>query len=62
MIVRCKDCNKRFNDEFRTTICPHPTFAANDGNNNFRHHPESYLEGEIDEKPSAEESNNSKAI
>jgi hypothetical protein len=30
-------------DAFRYTICPHPTFAANDGQNNFAHHPESYL-------------------
>jgi len=48
MIVRCQKCNKGFDDQFRWTICPHETFAANDGQNNFQHHPESYLEGETD--------------
>ena len=43
MIVRCADCNRTFDDEFRSTICPHKTFAANDGQNNFAHHPESHL-------------------
>lgn len=44
MIVRCDKCNLKFDDEFRTTICPHETFAANDGRNNFKHHEDSYLE------------------
>jgi hypothetical protein len=44
MIVQCIECKRRFDDEFRTTICPHETFAANDGRNNFAHHPESYIE------------------
>lgn len=43
MIIICYDCDVRFDDEFRTTICPHRTFAANDGHNNFAHHPESYI-------------------
>ncbi len=43
MIVRCEECKKYFEDEFRSYVCPHYTFAANDGNNNFAHHPESYL-------------------
>lgn len=43
MIVECRKCLSAFDDEFRTTICPHETFAANDGNNNFAHYPESYL-------------------
>lgn len=43
MIVQCKRCNVWFDDEFRSTICSHQTFAANDGMNNFTHHPESYL-------------------
>jgi len=43
MIVTCKKCGSRFDDEFRLTFCPHETFAANDGQNNFRHHPEAYL-------------------
>ena len=45
MIVRCDKCGKRFDDAYRFTICPHGTFAANDGQNNFAHHPESFLEG-----------------
>ena len=44
MIIPCKACGLKFDDEFRTTICPHPTFAANDGNNTFTHHPDSYVE------------------
>jgi hypothetical protein len=44
MIVQCPQCGLAYNDEFRWTICPHETFAANDGKNNFHHHPESYLE------------------
>ena len=43
MVVRCPKCGARFDDEFRTTVCPHATFAANDGHNNFAHHPESEL-------------------
>lgn len=43
MIITCRTCAARFDDEFRSTICPHNTFAANDGENNFAHHPESYL-------------------
>jgi hypothetical protein len=39
----CTKCRAMFDDEFRTTICPHETFAANDGYNNFRHYPESLL-------------------
>ncbi len=36
-------CGASFDDEFRTTICPHQTFAANDGHNHFAHHPESLI-------------------
>jgi hypothetical protein len=32
-----------FDDEYRTTICPHEAFAANDGKNNFRVHEDAYL-------------------
>jgi hypothetical protein len=32
-----------FEDKYRSTICPHDTFAANDGKNNFAHHPEAFL-------------------
>jgi len=42
----CPQCDTRYDDEFRSTICPHETFAANDGHNNFAHHPESYLKHE----------------
>jgi len=38
MIVQCEKCQARFDDQFRTTVCPHGTFAANDGHNNFQHH------------------------
>ena len=58
MIVTCtRGCGKRFDDEYRTTICPHETFAANDGQNNFAHHPEAYLERErrAPAKPSSTE-------
>lgn len=48
MIVLCKSCDLHFDDEYRTTICPHQTFAANDGENNFAHHPNSYLEDKRD--------------
>lgn len=43
MIVKCKKCQMYFDDEFRLTVCPHRTFMANDGRNNFEHHPYSYL-------------------
>jgi hypothetical protein len=46
MIIQCEKCKKHFDDEYRWTICPHETFAANDGKNNFAHYPESYLEEE----------------
>lgn len=45
MIITCPHgCGALLDDEFRSTVCPHGTFAANDGRNNFRHHPEAYLE------------------
>jgi hypothetical protein len=44
MMVTCHyGCGARFDDEYRSTICPHKTFAANDGRNNFAHHPEAFL-------------------
>ena len=46
MIVKCQKCNRYFDDEFRTTICPHNAFSANDGNNNFEVHHDSYLSDE----------------
>lgn len=44
MIVVCETCQRKYDDEFRLTSCPHDTFFANDGNNNFRHYPESFIE------------------
>src|SRR4051812_43473197 len=52
MLVQCKTCMQAFDDEFRDTGCPHRTFAANDGANNFAHHPESYL-GPVKDAPNA---------
>lgn len=43
MIVECPECHAIFDDAYRWTFCPHDTFAANDGKNNFRHHVESLL-------------------
>ena len=43
MIVLCPNCDIYFDDAYRLTACPHDTFVANDGDNNFAHHPESYL-------------------
>ena len=43
MIVKCEKCKVSYDDAYRWTICPHETFAANDGKNNFAHHPESHL-------------------
>lgn len=42
MIVHCEECNLNYDDEFRLTYCPHETFLANDGKNNFSHHRDSY--------------------
>ena len=46
MIVQCPNCKIYYDDEFRNTICPHKTFLANDGANNFKHHKKSYLSKE----------------
>lgn len=48
MIVQCEQCGFYFEDNFRSTICPHGAFPANDGNNNFSVHDGAYLG---DEKP-----------
>lgn len=42
MIVQCTECKMYYDDEFRDTGCQHNTFSANDGWNNFKHHPESW--------------------
>lgn len=44
MIIKCPDCPKYFDDEFRDTVCPHNTFLANDGRNKFKHYPDSWLD------------------
>lgn len=62
MIVKCQKCAKRFDDEFRTTICPHDTFAANDGYNNFAHHPDSYLESDAEQRAASNASDVERAL
>ena len=43
MIVRCSACLLKFDDEFRSTVCSHEPFPANDGTNNFVIHYEAVL-------------------
>lgn len=43
MIVQCHRCNKYFDDEYRSYVCPHNAFSANNGQNNFTVHDDSYL-------------------
>ncbi len=43
MIIKCLYCNKYFDDQFRLWQCPHNTFMANDGQNNFKFYPEAWL-------------------
>ena len=43
VIVRCDQCYMYFDDEFRSTICCHDAFLANDGKNNFAVYTDSYL-------------------
>jgi hypothetical protein len=40
---QCPNCRNYYDDEFRSTICPHRAFLANDGNNNFQAHTNSTL-------------------
>ena len=42
MIVKCSTCGLYFEDVYRSTICPHAAFPANDGNNNFKVHEDAY--------------------
>lgn len=44
MKVQCERCNVRFDDQFRTTVCPHDCFLANDGKNNFHVHTEAFID------------------
>lgn len=46
MIIRCEKCAMYFDDEYRTTICFHDAFPANDGRNNFRVNESAYLDSE----------------
>lgn len=34
----CTVCWAEYDDEFRTTLCPHDDFPANDGANNFAYY------------------------
>lgn len=43
MIVNCSKCHFYFDDTFRLTYCPHATFPANDGSNNFTRYEGAYL-------------------
>lgn len=43
MIVQCDRCGAGFDDEYRTYICPHRAFPANDRCNNFVIHEEAHL-------------------
>jgi hypothetical protein len=43
MIIQCDKCQKYYDDEFRDTSCPHDTFLANDGQNNFKHYVGAWL-------------------
>jgi|HubBroStandDraft_2_1064218.scaffolds.fasta_scaffold357458_2 hypothetical protein len=48
MIVQCDKCKMYYDDQFGLTLCDpatgcHQTFAANDGQNNFKHYPESWF-------------------
>lgn len=43
MIIKCEDCVMWFDDEYRSTECPHRAFPANDGHNNFKAHDDAYL-------------------
>jgi hypothetical protein len=43
MIVQCEKCQRYFEDVYRSYVCPHDAFPANDGHNNFRVHNEAYI-------------------
>lgn len=43
MIVQCENCKVWFEDVYRSYVCPHRAFPANDGQNNFQVHEDSYL-------------------
>jgi hypothetical protein len=43
MIVKCLTCGVHYEDVYRSTLCPHEAFTANDGENNFSVHDDAYL-------------------
>ena len=43
MIVQCTVCGSCFEDEYRSWVCPHDAFPANDGHNNFKVHDDAPL-------------------
>ena len=43
MVRKCENCDWTYDDEFRSTICPHDLFPANDGQNNFTIHYDSKI-------------------
>lgn len=55
MIVKCEMCPMYFDDEFRTTVCPHSAFPANDGRNNFKVYEDSYLDSQPPRRKPQEE-------
>lgn len=44
MITKCGKCGASYDDQYRYTICPHLTFPANDGYNNFTVYKEAHLD------------------
>lgn len=44
MIVQCQRCKMWFEGCYRSTLCPHRAFPANDGSNNFEVHENSWLD------------------
>jgi RecB family endonuclease NucS len=42
MIVKCEKCEARFDDQFRSTVCPHDPFPVNNGDNTFTVHHDSF--------------------
>jgi hypothetical protein len=43
MITKCARCRAEFEDNYRSTLCPHRAFPANDGSNNFVIHHDAHL-------------------
>lgn len=44
MIQTCDVCDTKYDDEFRSTLCPHAAFFSNDGENNFLIRDDSFVE------------------